>query len=34
MADILSQEEVDLLLNAVAEGDLEVESEEQERPAA
>jgi len=34
MADILSQEEVDLLLNAVADGDLEVESEEQERPAA
>jgi len=31
MADILSQEEVDLLLSAVAEGDVEVPSEE-ERP--
>lgn len=34
MADILSQEEVDLLLNAVAEGDLDIESRELERPAA
>ncbi len=34
MADILSQEEVDLLLNAVADGDLEVESPEGERPVA
>ncbi len=33
MADILSQDEVDLLLSAVTEGDLEVETDERERPA-